>query len=148
MGNSKSKTVDIDIKDDENHSVNIIVNRPNGVINKVLKLKNIKKASINRFYYYEIDNSLSNSIYEGHSFNIKVHLGFDNQNKEITKSIFIPDNYNYATNYDYLKRSYNTIDNVLYLDIQHISEQLILRHRSYKNTYKLTEIVLIKNPNY
>ena len=34
MGNSKSKTADIDITDDENQTVNIIVNRPNGVINK------------------------------------------------------------------------------------------------------------------
>ena len=148
MGNSKSKIADSDIKDDENHTVNIIVNRPNGVINKALKLKNMKKATINRFYYYEIDNSLSNLILEGHSFNIKFHLGFDNQNKEITKSIFIPDNYNYVSNYDYLKKSYNTIDNILYLDIQYTSEQLILRHRRYKNTYKLTQIVLIKNPKY
>jgi hypothetical protein len=147
MGNSKSSKssiIDNDMLDNKNYQVRIIVNNKNGIVNKQLTLKEIKKGSTSKFYYYTVDVEIYKLINTGISFNIEIHLGFDKKYNEIIKRHYIPENYKDTAKYDYLCLSKNIVDNKEYMDISYNKVGIILRH-TYDNKSYLKELVLLNN---
>jgi len=141
MGNSKSSITSNETLENSDRQVRIIVNSKTGIVSKQLKLKEIKKGSTNKFYYYTLDSEIYKLINTPVSFNIEIHLGFDKNYNEIVKRYFIPEDYKYTRKYDYLSLAKNKIDNKEYMDISYCNIGIILRHMYDTKSY-LKELVL------
>jgi hypothetical protein len=146
MGNSKSSKLSIldNELDNKNYQVRIIVNNKNGIVIKQLTLKEIKKGSTSKFYYYTVGVDIYKLINTGISFNIEIHLGFDKKYNEIIKRHYIPGDYRDTVKHDFLCLSKNIVDNKDYMDISYNKVGIILRH-TYDNKSYLKELVLSNN---